>query len=99
MKIKKGDNVIVITGKHKGETGKVIQVITATGRVLVEGVNKISRKTRPKKRGEKGQIVQREATINASNVMIVEDKKGVRTGKKLTGDKWVRVSKKSGKEI
>jgi len=99
MKIKKGDNVIVIAGKNKGATGKVGEVFSATGRVIVEGVNKVTRRQKAKKRGEKGQIVEREASINASNVMLVEGKTRVRTGSKIVGDKKVRVSKKTGKEI
>lgn len=99
MRIKKGDNVIVIAGKSKGATGTVGRIIPATGRVIITGINKITRRVKAKKRGEKGQVLQVEGTINASNVMLVENKKGVRTGSKLVGNKRVRVSKKTGKEI
>lgn len=101
MKIKKGDNVIVISGKSKGATGTVAKVIPATNRVIIEGANKIKRRMKPKKRGEKGSVVEREAALHSSNVMLVDadTKKRSRVGKKLVGEKWVRFSKKSGKEI
>lgn len=99
MKIKKGDNVIIISGKSKGMTGKVGKVFLGTGRLVVEGANKVTIRQKAKKRGEKGQTIEREASVHASNVMLVEGKKGVRTGTKKEGDKKVRVSKKTGKEI
>ncbi len=98
-RIKKGDTVIIIAGKSKGMTGKVGKVFTATGRLIVEGANKVNRRQKAKKKGEKGQTVQVEAAINASNVMLVEGKARVRTGIKTEGDKRVRVSKKTGKTI
>ena len=99
MSIKKGDNVIIISGKSKGATGKVARVIAVTGRVIVEGVNKVSVRHKAKKRGEKGQTIQREAALHISNVMLLEGKKGVRTRSKVEGDKKVRISKKTGKAI
>jgi large subunit ribosomal protein L24 len=101
MKIKKGDKVIVIAGKHKGENGTVVRVLPDVGRVIVEGVNKVKRHVKPKTRGEKGQIVEREAAFHASNVMLVDPKEGTRTRialKKVDG-KVVRVAKKSGQEL
>ncbi len=97
--IKKGDTVLVITGKAKGTTGTVSKVIPQTGRLIIEGVNKVTRRVKAKKRGEKGQTIEVEATINASNVMLVEGKTRTRVGKKIVGEKRVRVSKKTGKEI
>lgn len=99
MKIKKGDNVIVRTGKSKGETGTVLKVFPATNRIVVAGANKVTRRVKAKKKGEKGSVVEKEASLHISNVMLVEGKSGVRTGVKQEGDKKVRVSKKSGKTI
>jgi large subunit ribosomal protein L24 len=101
MTIKKGDNIIVIAGKHKGENGKVVRVLPDANRVIVEGVNKVKRHTKAKSRSEKGQIVEREAAIHASNVMLVDPKGGkqTRVGKKLVDGKMVRFAKKSGQEI
>lgn len=99
MKIKKGDNVIVKTGKSKGETGTVLRVFPATNRVIVAGANKITRRVKSKKRGEKGSVVEKEASLHISNVMLVEGKKGVRAGVEYKGEKKVRVSKKTGKEL
>lgn len=101
MKLKKGDNVIVITGKDKGKKGKVLEVLPSVNRVVVEGANisKLHEKSRTK--GKAGQIVEKAMPINASNVMIVDPKSGVRTrvGKKLIDGKNVRVTKKSGSEL
>lgn len=101
MKFKKGDSIIVIAGKHKGETGKIARVIRESGRVIVDGVHKIKRHTKPKTRTDKGQIVEREASFNASNVMIVDPKSGMRSriGSKVVDGKNVRIAKKSGQEL
>ncbi len=99
MKIKKGDNVIVRTGKSKGATGTVLKVFPETGRLIVAGANKLNRRVKAKKKGEKGTVVQKEGTLHASNVMILEGKKGVRIGSKTEGDKKIRVSKKTGKAL
>ncbi len=97
MKIKKGDNVIVIAGKHKGAKGTVAQVVGE--RVLVDGVNKVKFHVKAKTKTEKGSIVEREASLHASNVMFVEGGNKTRIGKKKVGDKMVRFAKKSGNEI
>ncbi len=73
MKIKAGDNVVVIAGKHKGKTGKVLRVNSKSERVVVEDVNKVSRHVR-KTTNRAGQIVQFEAPIHASNVMLIDPK-------------------------
>jgi large subunit ribosomal protein L24 len=99
MKIKKGDNVIVVTGKDKGATGKVISAYPKENLVLVEGVNMHKKHQRPMKSGAKGQIIDKAMPIDVSNVMINESGKRTRVGRKLIGGESVRVSKKTGKEI
>lgn len=99
MKIKKGDNVIVIAGKDKGKTGKVISALPKENKVLVEGINIVKKHQRARKSGTKGQVVEKAMPINVSNVMISEGGKRARVGKKLVSDKYVRINKKSGKEI
>lgn len=101
MKLKKGDNVIVIAGKSKGQTGKIAVVNTASGRVIVEGVNKTKRHIKPRSKTEKGSTIEKEAAIHASNVMLIDPKnnKPTRIGKKSIDGKNVRIAKKSGNEI
>jgi large subunit ribosomal protein L24 len=99
MKIKKGDNVIVIAGKDKGTTAKVLQVMPKMDMVLVEGVNLRKRHKRSNKQNGKGQIVDFATPMHASNVMFVEAGKRVRIGKKLVGDRNVRISRKTGKTL
>jgi len=97
MKIKKDDNVIVIAGKDKGKTGKVVHALPRLDRVVVEGVNvrKVHKK-KTKKEG-KGQIVEVTMPVHVSNVMIIDPKtkKGTRIGYKINGEKKERVAKKS----
>ena len=71
LSVKKGDNVMVITGKDQGKVGKVLKVVPETGRIYVEGVNIISKSKKPRNAQEKGGIVKQEGTIDASNVMHV----------------------------
>lgn len=101
MKLKKGDNVIIIAGKDKGKKGKILEVLPRIGRVVVESVNiaKVSEKSRTK--GKSGQVVERAMPINASNVMVVDPKTGARTrvGIKKIDGKNIRVTKKSGSEL
>lgn len=101
MKIKKNDNVIVIAGKDKGKSGKVIKVIPSADKVVVESINIKKKHMRPRKSGQKGQIVEIAAPIHVSNVMIKDPKTGKpsKIGIKIVGDKRVRISKKSGEEI
>ncbi|KKQ34332.1 MAG: 50S ribosomal protein L24 [Candidatus Nomurabacteria bacterium GW2011_GWB1_37_5] len=101
MNIKKGDNVIVITGKDKGKTGKVVRVWPNKGRLSVEGLNLKKKMQKPRKSGEKGQVIEIPHSLNCSNVMLVDSKKGKRTrfGSKMIGEKKIRISKKSGIEI
>ena len=97
--IKKGDNVIVLTGSSKGKTGKVHEVLREHGLAVVEGLNLRKRHERARKSGQKGQIIERAMPIHLSNIALVEDGKPIRLGKKKVGEKWIRVSRKSGKEI
>lgn len=101
MKIKKNDNVIVIAGKDKGKSGSVSLVLPKKGLVVISGLNLRKKHQRPRKGGEKGQIIDKPMPVHVSNVMVADPdtKKPVRVGKKLVGERFVRVSKKSGKEI
>ncbi|MDD2935308.1 MAG: 50S ribosomal protein L24 [Candidatus Pacebacteria bacterium] len=97
MKIKKDDKVIVIAGKDKGKTGKVLKAIPAEDKVVVEGVNFKKKHQKANKSGKKGQIIDKIFPVHVSNVMLVDPKtnKPTRIGKKQIGDKMVRVAKKS----
>jgi len=99
FKIKSGDTVIVIAGDHKGSEGKVLQILKDKNRVIVEGVNMISKHTKPSAQNPQGGIVKKEASIDVSNVALVENGKAVRVGYRTEGDKKVRFSKKSDKAI
>lgn len=98
MKIKKGDSVIVISGKDKGKTGKVVRALPSLHRVIVDGVNVRITHERPRRSGQKGQIVKKTVPLDVSNVALVDPKTGkpTRVGKKLAGEKRVRYAKKSG---
>jgi len=98
MLIKKGDTVQVITGDSKGKTGTVLQVLRKSNRVVVEGVNIVSRHTRPSNSHPDGGIIKKEAPIHASNVQYVEKKTNAPTkmGHKVVDGKKVRYAKKSG---
>ena len=102
MKLKKGDNIIVITGKDKGKKGKIVRVLVAENKVIVEGVNMMKKHQRPRKSGEKGSMIDIAMPMNSSNVMIQDPKGGkpTRIGKKKVGDKMVRVARQlNNKEI
>ncbi len=101
MKLKKGDNVIVITGKDKGKKGTIARVLVSKNKVVVEGINMMKKHQRPRRSGEKGSMINMAMPMNASNVQIVDPKTGkaTRLGKKKVGDKWVRVAKKSNQEV
>jgi large subunit ribosomal protein L24 len=101
MKLKKNDNVIVLTGKDKGKKGKIVRVLVDKNKVVIEGINMMKKHQRPRKSGEKGQMMNVSMPIHASNVMIVDPKtgKGSRIGKKKVGDKMVRIARKSDQEI
>ena len=99
--VKKGDMVMVIAGDDKGKKGRIVEVITSSERALVEGINIVSRHTKPNAQNQNGGIIKKEAPVHISNLKVV-DKAGnaTRTGRKVndTG-KLVRVSKKSGEII
>jgi large subunit ribosomal protein L24 len=97
FKIKSGDTVKVIAGDHKGSEGKVLQIIKDKDRVLVEGVNLVSKHTKPSAQSPQGGIVKKEASLHISNVMLVEDGIAVRVGYQVDGDTKTRVSKKTKK--
>ena len=99
MKIKKGDTVRVIAGTDKGSEGKVIAVNHKNNTVLVEGVNMITKHTKPSPANQEGGIIHQEGPIDASNVMYVHKGKATRVGFKLDGDKKVRVAKSTGEVI
>lgn len=99
LKLKTGDTVKVISGDHKGEEGKIIEVIRDKNRAVVEGVNMISKHTKPSAQNPQGGIVKREAPIHISNLMLVENGTTTRVGFKMDGDKKVRFSKKSNEVI
>ena len=99
MKIKKGDTVKVIAGKDKDKEGKVIAVNKKDGKVLVEGVNMLTKHTKPSAANQIGGIVHQEGYIDASNVMYVHKGQATRVGFKMDGDKKVRFAKKTGEVI
>lgn len=101
LHVKKGDKVEVISGKDKKKQGKVLVSYPKTGKVLVEGVNIIKKHTKGTQQNPQGGIVEKEAPIDASNVLLYCPKcgKGVRTGSKVDGDKKVRVCKSCAKEL
>ena len=99
MKIKKGDLVKVIAGKDKDKEGKVIAVNVNKNTLLVEGVNMITKHTKPSMANQQGGIVHQEGPINVSNVMLIHEGKATRVGFKMEGDKKVRFAKATGKVI
>jgi large subunit ribosomal protein L24 len=101
LHIKKGDMVKVIAGDDKGKEGRVLQVFNATNRALVEGINIVSRHTKPNAQNQQGGIIKKEASINISNLMLVDASGNAsRIGrKKNDAGKMVRFSKKSGEII
>lgn len=100
LHIKKGDIVYVNTGSSKGKTGRVLEVLVNEQRAFVEGVNLVSKSTKPSAKSPQGGIVKQEASVHISNLNLIENGKPVRVGRKLNAEgKLVRVSKKSGEEI
>ena len=102
LHIKKGDMVIVNSGEDKGKTGKVLKVIVEKDRAIVEGVNMVSKSTKPSAKNPHGGIVKQEASIHVSNLNLVDPKSGkaTRIGRKFNAEgKKVRYAKKSGEEI
>jgi large subunit ribosomal protein L24 len=99
FKIKSGDTVTVIAGDHKGSEGKVLQILRDKNRAIVEGVNLVSKHTKPSAQNPQGGIVKKEASIHISNLSLVEDGKAVRVGYKVDGDTKTRISKKTKNAI
>jgi large subunit ribosomal protein L24 len=100
IKLKKEDTVMVIAGKDKGKTGKILKIDRVKGRVIVQGLNMVKKAVKPKSQNDKGGIIEVEAALEASNVMILT-KKGepTRIGYKIEGGKKVRIAKKTGEEL
>lgn len=101
LHIKKGDLVYVLAGKDKGKTGKVLSVLVAANRAIVEGINVVSKNVKPSAKNPQGGIVKMEAPIHVSNLNLVDPKSGMptRIGIKVVDGKKVRVAKKSGEVI
>ena len=99
QKIKKGDTVQIIAGKDKGQEGKVLSVNPKTNRVVVEGLNMVTKHTKPSQANPNGGIVEKEAPIDISNVMLVVGGKTTRVGFEVKDGKKVRVAKATGKVI
>ena len=102
LHIKKGDTVVVLSGESKGQKGKVLEILAEKGRAIVEGVNMVSKHSKPNADNPQGGIVKQEAPIHISNLMVVDPSSGeaTRIGRRLNDNgKLVRYSKKSGEEI
>ena len=101
MNVKKGDTVVVLSGKDKGKQGKVLGTVPADLKVVVEGINMVTCHVKPRRQGEQGGIVKREAAIAACKVQVVCPKcsKGTRVAHKIEGGKKVRVCKHCGAEL
>lgn len=97
LKIKKGDTVKVIAGNDKGATGKVLRVLVKENRVVVEGVKVIKKHTKPSASNPQGGIVEREASINLSNVILLDGDTPTRVGRKVVDGKTKRFAKKTDK--
>ena len=98
LKIKTGDTVKVIAGDHKGEEGKIVKVFIEKNKAIVEGVNMMSKHTKPSAENPQGGIVKKEASLHISNLMLIENGETTKVGYRIEGDKKVRFSKKS-KEV
>lgn len=99
LKIKKGDTVKVIAGKDKDKEGKVLSVDKKKAKVLVEGINVVTKHAKPSAANQNGGIIQKEAPIDISNVMYLHKGKATRVGFKMDGDKKVRFAKTTGEVI
>lgn len=102
MKLKKGDKVLVIAGKSKGQSGAIVRVLTRDNMVLLDGINLVKRHRRPSAQNRKGQIIDKPMPIHASNVMLMDPKTGKQTRIKITRTKdgaRERVAVKSGESL
>ena len=101
LKIRKNDTVMVLAGEDKGKTGKVLKVLVEKQRALVEGVNMVSKSTKPNAKNPQGGFVKQEAPIHISNLSLIDPKSGkaTRVAVKHEGKNVIRIAKKSGEEI
>ena len=101
LHIRKGDNVIVLAGRDKGKTGKVQKVLVSEQRAIVEGINMVSKSTKPSAQNPQGGIVKQEAPIHISNLSLIDPKSGkaTRVSIKHEGKNVIRIAKKSGEEV
>jgi large subunit ribosomal protein L24 len=102
LHIKKGDTVYVNAGENKGQQGRVLEVIRKDERAIVEGINLVSKHTKPNAKSPQGGIIKKEAPVHISNLMLIDPTSGkpTRIGRRSTGEsRLVRYSKKSGEEI
>ena len=100
FKLKKGDEVIVLAGKDKGKTGKIVKMIPSQMKAIVSEINKVKKNQKPDN-NQPGGIIEKEMPLHISNLSFYDPelKKGVRIGYKLNNDKKIRINKSSGKEI
>jgi len=101
MKLKKGDNVQIMVGKDQGKQGQIMKMDVKSGKVFIQGLNLFKKHQRPKKQGEKGEVVSVSRPLNLSNIMIVCNScaKPVRVGFKINGENKVRYCKKCGGNV
>ena len=101
LHIRKGDEVIILTGKDKGQKGKVLKVFVKEEKALVEGANMVSKSTKPSAKHPQGGIIKQEAPIHISNLSLIDPKSGkaTRVSIKHEGKNVIRIAKKSGEEI
>ena len=100
MKLKKGDNVLVISGKDKGQEGEVVQVFPADNKVIVNGINTAKKHSKTSRNNKQGGIIDRDMPVHVSNLMLVHKGKPTRVGYKLNDDGTkVRIAKRSGEVI
>lgn len=100
MKIKKGDTVVVISGKDKGKEGTVSRVMPTTNQIIVDGINVVKKHQKPSGQNQQGGVIDRDMPLDASNVMFVHKGKPTRVGYKVLADgKKVRIAKTTGEEI
>ncbi|CAN5512982.1 50S ribosomal protein L24 [soil metagenome] len=100
MKLKKGDNVLVISGKDKGQEGEIVQVMPADNKVIVNGINRAKKHSKPSKGNQQGGIIDRDMPVHASNVMLLHKGKPTRVGYQLNSDGTkVRIAKRTGEVI
>lgn len=99
MKIRKGDNVIILTGKDKGKTGVVTTALPKTEQVIVEGLNTVTRHQKNRRVRSQGQVIEKSVPIHVSNVSLLENNKPVRVGYAIKDGKKVRISRKTGSSV